>query len=302
MFNEIGGNEELTINFIMLAIAALLLGADFALNKVYQRAYGATPKSPFYFNALLGLFTFLVFFAANGFRLAFTPFSAVLAALMSLFVMSYNVIGFRILKHSGSVAVYTLYLMTGGMILPYLWGVAFLNERLSVSKIVGLAVIAAGVILPNLSGKRNTDVKQLVMCAAVFVLNGCVSIVSKMHQIEAVYRTVGTIDFVALGGMFKFLFAGALFLLFKRPDASKGRISAKAAVIIALASAVVGGGSYALQLLGAKSVPATVLYPFITGGSIVFSALADAIVFKKRISGRLAASVLLCFFGTLLFI
>ena len=53
-----------------------------------------------------------------------------------------------------------------------------------------------------------------------------------------------------------------------------------------LLSAAIGGMSYIIQLYGAKSLPATVLYPFITGGRIVFSALTGAAVFKEKLSGR----------------
>lgn len=291
----------ITIQYLLLSLAALLLGCDFALNKSYQRIYDATPKSAFLFNSLLGLATFIIYFVAKGFKPEFTLYSCCLAGLMSLLVMSYNVIGFKILKVSGSIAVYTPCLMTGGMILPYFWGCIFLNEPLSVLRILGLIVIVMGVIISNSDG-RHTGIKQLVMCIAVFLLNGCVSIISKVHQIETVYPTVGTLDFVMLGGIFKFLIAGMLFLLCKNSVGDRKRVSMKNAVIIITASAIVGGGSYALQLFGAKEVPATVLYPFITGGSIVFSALADIFVFKQRLSKKLIASILLCFAGTLMFL
>lgn len=63
-----------------------------------------------------------------------------------------------------------------------------------------------------------------------------------------------------------------------------------------------GGASYFLQLYVAKSLPATVLYPFITGGSIVFSALIGAVLFKEKLSGKLITSVVLCFVGTIMFV
>ena len=57
-----------------------------------------------------------------------------------------------------------------------------------------------------------------------------------------------------------------------------------------------------LQLLGEKTLPATVLYPFITGGSIVFSSLAGVIFFKEKLSAKLIISVMLCFAGTVMFL
>lgn len=287
--------------YLMLTGAAMLLGADFALNKIYQRIYGTAPKAAFFFNSLLGIITAVVFFCINGFKLEFTVYSFVMAGLMSALVMSYNIIGFRLLK-SGTMAMYTLFLMTGGMVLPYIWGLLFLNEDFSLLRTVGLIVILAGVVLSNFSGER-VNIKQIVMCVAVFVLNGFVSIVSKMHQSQTTFDSVNAAEFIILGGIFKFLLAGILFLVFKNKDSlESGDNSLKKAVIIITSSAFIGGVSYMLQLLGAKTLPATVLYPFITGGSIVFSSLAGVILFKEKLSAKLIISVILCFAGTLMFL
>lgn len=287
--------------YLMLTGAAMLLGADFALNKIYQRIYGTSPKAAFLFNSLLGIVTAVIFYCINGFALEFSLFSFIMAGLMSMLVMCYNIIGFRLLK-SGTVAMYTLFLMTGGMVLPYIWGLLFLNEDFSLLRSVGLIVILSGVVLSNFSGERINS-KQIAMCVAVFILNGFVSIISKMHQSQTTFDNVNAAEFIILGGIFKFLLAGILFLAFKNKDGSEsGDHSLKKAVIIITASAVIGGVSYMLQLLGAKELPATVLYPFITGGSIVFSSLAGVILFKEKLSAKLILSVILCFAGTLMFL
>ena len=279
----------------------MLLGADFALNKTYQKIYGTAPKAAFFFNSILGLITAVIFFAINGFKLEFSVYSFAMAGLMSLLVMSYNIIGFRLLK-SGTMAMYTLFLMTGGMVLPYIWGLLFLNEPFSVLRTVGLVVILSGVILSNFSGERIKS-KQIIMCFAVFFLNGGVSIISKTHQSQTAFNSVNAAEFIILGGIFKFFLAGILFLVFKKKDGSEsGDNTLKKAVIIITFSAVIGGVSYMLQLLGAKTFPATVLYPFITGGSIVFSSLAGVVLFQEKLSAKLILSVILCFAGTLMFL
>ena len=53
---------------------------------------------------------------------------------------------------------------------------------------------------------------------------------------------------------------------------------------------------------GAKFLPASVLYPVITGGSVVFSAITGRVLFKERISLRQALCMLLCILGTWLLI
>ena len=69
-----------------------------------------------------------------------------------------------------------------------------------------------------------------------------------------------------------------------------------------LMSSVADGISYMLQLIGAVSLPASVLYPFITGGGVVFTSLADVVLFHEKLSKRQVIGVLACFIGTLFFL
>lgn len=287
----------------MLVFSALLLGINFAFNKLYQKLYGTSLCAAFLFNALLGLATAAIFFIFKGFKINFCIYSCIMAAFEETLVISYTVLGFRILKMSGSMAMYTLSLMTGGMILPYVWGIAFLNEPFTCLRTAGLILIIAGIVLANLGG-RNLNRNQVIMCAAVFMLNGCVSIVSKVHQTQTFYQTVSASDFVAFGGMFKFIISGAVFLSAKNKNKEKNAHMENMgkAIIIIVASAAASGTAFMLQLKGASELLATVLYPFVTGGSIMFSAIIGGIIFREKISTVLAASVELCFAGTLLFL
>ena len=289
------------MQYMMLTSAALLLAMDFAMNKIYQKLRGTSSKTSLFFNSVLGLATAIIFFIVNNFKLSFSPYSAFTAMLMSTLVMTYNIIGFRILRQ-GSMAIYSLFLMTGGMVLPYIWGLVFLNESFSAVRTIGLIIIIVGVSLSNFSGEQ-INLKQICMCLAVFVLNGFVSIISKMHQIEINYQCVSTIEFVILGGIFKFFIAGFLFLTFKNREGQRcEKNNFSKSLIVIILSAVIGGTAYFLQLYGAKSLPATLLYPFITGGSIVFSTLIGAVLFKEKLSRKLIISVVVCFVGTIMFI
>ena len=195
----------------MLTLAAVLLAADFALNKLYQKLYSVAPEKTLFFNCLLGLVTALLFFGFNRFRLHITPYSLVMASTLGVLVMAYNMIGFRLLEY-GKLSVYTVFLMAGGMLLPYGFGLVFLNERFELVKMFGVALILVGVIVSGCGGKRGgkTNPKQIAFCVAVFVLNGLVGIVSKLHQIETGYESVNSLEFITLSGIFKYIFSGIL--------------------------------------------------------------------------------------------
>lgn len=134
--------------YFLLTVAAILLGADFSLCKIYQKKFGANPTSVFFFNAISGFATAVIFFVINGFKLNFSLYSFIMAGCMNALVMLYNIIYFKLLKY-GSVSAYTVFLMSGGMLLPYVFGLIFLNESFSSLRTVGLIVILVGVILSN---------------------------------------------------------------------------------------------------------------------------------------------------------
>ena len=286
-------------SYLMLCLSAVLLAIDFVINKFYQRKAGTSLQAGLIFNVVLGLFTTFIFWALSGFQFTLSGFSCIMAAVMSLLCVSYNILGFRILKN-GSVAVYTLFLMTGGMVLPYVWGLLFLNEQLSLSTLIGLILLIGSVVICNLNTDKS-NAKQLLLCIIVFVLNGLVSIVSKMHQVEASYITVSANQFVMLTGIFKAVIS-LVASIFIKEKASLKQVCNKNTIVLIVGSAFVGGLSYMLQLIGAKDLPATILYPFITGGSMVFSSLAGVLVFKEKLSVKLIISLIISCLATLLFL
>lgn len=293
------------MEYVMLVIAALLLAVDFSLNNVYQKVKGVSPKASLGFNSLAGLFTALVFFGINGFGLNLSPYSLILSAVINVLLIGYSFLGFRLMRY-GNMATYTLFLMSGGMTVPYIWGILFLGEPPVFSRIIALVLVLSGITISNVE-KEKKCTAQILMCIAVFVLNGFVSVISKVHQAEPVLKTVSAMDFVIIGGILKFVFAGILYLFMPRQDNNTEKNENKDVrwgipLLIIILSAIAGGVSYLLQLYGASSLPATVMYPFVTGGSVVFSAILSAVIFKEKLSKKLIASVILCFAGTILFL
>lgn len=288
------------MDYIMITLSTVLLAVNFAFSKIYQDKEGTAVVKGLYFNVLTGVFTALAFFVICGFKIEFTPYSITMATIKEILVVLYTILGFKIMER-GSMALYTLFLMSGGMTVPYVWGIAFLNEPFTILRLFGLIFILLGVVVPNIS-KEKTDIKQLALCVGVFFVNGFVSVVSKHHQIETIYPTVGADTFVLLGGIAKFIFIGIVYLLVrKKTNIEKEKVSPKMIVVIALAS-VVSGVSFLMQLWGASTLPATVLYPFITGGTVLFTSIAGVIFFKDKLSIKMILSIIFCLVGTLLFL
>lgn len=293
-------------NYLMLIAAAVLLAFEFSMNKLYQRKEGASAAAGLCFNSINGLLTAIVFFCLNGFMNGFTfqltPFSLLMAACMGIFCFTYNIIGLKMMKE-GNMAQYTLFLMIGGMSIPYVFGIFALDEAFSLLRTLGLILIFGGVFYANFQKGQKINRTYLIMGVIVFCLNGLVSTVSKLHQIESVRPTVSAASFVMLAGLIRFFFCGIAVLLIKNKQKTLALPHPLTSVLpIILFSAIIGGGSYMLQLMGAQNLPATVLYPCITGGSIVFTTLAARLFFKEKITRQTGIGVLLCFAGMCCFL
>lgn len=287
-------------SYIMLFLSAILLAVDFLIAKLYQKEEGNSPEKVLRFNFFIGLFSAVIFFFINGCKFEFTWFSAVLALVMTSLAILYTLVGFQILA-GGGATYYSFFLMTGGMTVPYVWGLLFLKEPFSWLRMVGLAVIfgAAFVIY---AGKQKISGKIFAMCGIIFLLNGFVSVISKQHQISSL--AVSSAAYVILTALVKVFLCGGILAglhLKKAQPSGRRKISPKALLLLA-ASALVSGVSYLLQLNGAAKLPATVLYPIITGGSILFTVIAGWLVLKEKPSKQLVLGVLLCLAGTCLFL
>ena len=286
-------------------MAAIGCAANFALTKVYQLNQGNNRETGIVFNFLVGIVGFLIYFAICGFKISITPFSLILAALIALFVGLYTIIGFSIMS-MGSMAVYTVFLMLGGMMLPYFYGLIFLNEgatsdNVTATKIIALLLMIVAILLQSDSGKKKGKKLFYLLCILVFILNGATSIVSKMHQTDLGYKTVSENEFVALNNAAKALMFGGMLPFLKKGKGVSLSIKPKMYGIIVL-SGLASGVSYLLQLKCATHLPATVQFPVMTGGTIIFTALAGLACFGEKLEKRQVAGLAICLGATVLFV
>lgn len=251
---------------------------------------------------MTGVFSAIMFLVINKFEIKLTGFSVLMAAIFVTVVMLYMFIGFRIME-KGNMSIYTLFLMSGGMTVPYIFGVLFLNEELTILRTLGLVAIIAAIAISN-SGAEKPNKKQLMLCLAVFVLNGISSVTSKVHQISPVSEIVTSPDFAFIVMMFKAIICSVVLLACRKSlfGEKTVKLPIKSVIWVMLFAALSDGLTYMLQLIGATTLPATVLYPFVTGGSVILTSFAGVLVFKEKLSVRQIIGIAICFVGTLLFL
>lgn len=300
------------MDYLLVFLSVVLLSLGFVMQKFYQKMNG--PDAGISFTIYSGLLSLLTLFLMNVGTLSFgfSWYSLINAAGKALCFYLYTILGFRIM-YRGCVALYMLFLMSGGMVLPVVWGWLFLDEwegPSSMLRAIGVLLIILSIALTK-SGERKTDKKLILPLLGVFFLNGGVSILSKLHQIQDPATVVSTPTYALISGIFSVSISFSVALLKQpHPAEAKGdktkksflpKISLKLFGMIVLYS-ILGCTSNILQLNGAKNLPASVLYPIITGGTIVFTGIMALVFFGEKPSRKEWVGIALCTLSTFLFL
>lgn len=306
------------INYVFIVLATVCFTAQIASTKVFQRSVRQTIATTLAMLALMGAFGVVYILCVGGFKLDFTLFGVIMAFCFGVVLIPYNMIGIKVLS-LGPFAIYSMFLMLGGMAVPFFYGIIFLHEAVSVGKIAGSVLLVFFMTLQAFSHPKQSEEEEsneksvsrggkalfFVLCIAIFFINGCTSVISKTHQISA--SAMSEISFMFCACVVTMLLASVLLAVI---TLKKGRLSVKEEVKPVfklkplLAVFGVSAANYTgnlLQLFAASKVPASVQFPLVSGGVIVLSALVSAFVFKEKLSKKEWISIAGAFVATFLF-
>ena len=248
------------LDYFLIILSALLLAVSFIFQKWFQTRTADTTESGVNFSILSASFSIIMLIITSGFSISFTPYSVINVILRSTCCLIHTVLGFKIMK-AGSVAMYMLFLMSGGMLVPAVWGWIFLKEEPKPLHVIGLAVILVSIILNNMGSSR-PSARVILMCSAVFVVNGFVSVFAKLHQIETEYATVSTADYTLLSSVASLTMSLALRAALyakNKGEAVKTNCFKLFPIFIVSLSGIASTLSSLFQLEGAKNLPAIIL-------------------------------------------
>ena len=300
------------IDYIFIIFAVVCFAAQFAFTKLYEETSGQTSAATLVMLVGTGAVGALIFVFASGFKLSFSPVSIFWAVIFAVIMIPYYMIGIKVLS-LGSVAVYSMFMMLGGMLVPFFYGIIFLNEEVSIGKILGTVMLTLFIVLQALGQKtqggeekKKSKGKYLffILCMIIFFINGMTGVIAKAHSISD-----GAVDEMSFTVMYCSLTAIISFVILLCSLSKNGKenlktvklaLKPRSLLIMALLGAAAYGGNF-LQLLAADKVPASVQFPLVSGGVIVLSALVSVLIFREKISRREWISVAGAFISTFLF-
>lgn len=277
--------------YLILILAAFLFAVQFLFNQQYRRLKGEGLDATMTFSLYTSAISFVILFALGGFQLHITWFSLLIAVLYAAVCLLSSYAGLKAFG-TANLSVYSIFMMLGGMLLPFAYGILFANEALSFAKALSILLICTAVGCSFEKGAGGKNAYRFY--AAIFVLNGLVGVLSKIHlSVPALavdsYSFMATIQ-LALLAMCLF------YCLITRQGIPKQ--SGKLYLCLSGYAVCNGIGNLFCQI-ALTSLPASVQYPIITGGVMVFSTLIS-LVRREPIGGKTYLAAALACLSTIL--
>ena len=305
------------MGYLYISIASILFSSQFAFTKQFQRRAGKGFQAVFLSYAVGPTVFILLTLIKEGFHLQVTPFSLIfsLYAVCSSFLIGYCTIQ---ALSAGSLSNFSIFMMSGGMILPCVYGAIWGGDDFGVFRILGIVLILSSVIV-KVDLKEKAALKTYAYLMVLFVLNGMAGVVASIYQSDifpyarpsATQYSLGNSMFTMSVGWIAFVTS----VLVQRKKEKVGQgdaydpslqkqqlINYAKAAPWSMGSGLVNSVGNLLLLYALVTVQPSVQYPIITGGSIFLSALIGLVFFKEKPNKRTWLSVALAIVGTIVII
>ncbi len=276
------------MDYLLLIVSSALFGGMFVFQQMYTRSEGSLLRSTLIFGLLTGLMRFPLAFVLYG-----TDYSFNLAGI--LFAVLYAVVGISTTLFSAkafgvtNMALYSVFMMLGGMLLPFAVGLIFYDEPLTVGKAIGCLLVAVAVAVgAEFTDEKKNSVKGMFYCFGVFIMNGLCGVFAKVNQSAANGLDSGS--FFLAAAVTTVLCNAVLVAALSAGNKEKLLKNPKKALAASVLYGLSSGGGNLLLLIALESLPASVQYPLVTGTTMAFSALFG-LCRKEKLTRRTALSV-----------
>lgn len=272
--------------YIMVIIADLLFSLQFLFNQQFRKRNGDGIDQTFTFSMYTNGISFLILLILNGFNLQINLTSFIIAFIYAIVILGYSYSGLKSFA-TANLSVYSIFAMLGGMLLPFAYGVIFNGEDFSLPKAICVLLIGVATALSfEKGGGKGKNFKYYI---AVFVLNGLVGVLSAIHQSRN-GEAVDSGSFMATVNICAF----AMCLVFHLVKNKKVPLLPIKEVGNLACYAGCSGIGNLLCLIALAKLDASVQYPIITGGVMVFSTVISLIRKEKPSARTLISTAIAC--------
>ncbi|MBE6608247.1 MAG: hypothetical protein E7633_06810 [Ruminococcaceae bacterium] len=276
----------------LIILSVVMFGGCFALNDVYRKMRGSSLKISLQFSLVSSLAGLIVLLAVNNFKIEYTFFTLIIALLSALVGLGFTFCAFKALGII-NLSLYSLFSMLGGMLLPFVQGIVFYDEKMSVAKVVCFVFIFVALLL---TVEKSEKTKGTLYYIGIFVLNGMSGVLSKIFA-SSDFEKTSAAGYSVLCALCSVILSGTIIILFFRKKDETPKMNLSDTGVGALNGIVNKIANYML-VIALVHVDASVQYPMVTGGVMIVSTLI-CFFGKNKPSKKEILSVLLAFVGML---
>ena len=279
------------MDYALIGLSVVLFGGSFLCSKLYGKSMGSGLYATVMTMLLSGPVGIVALLVMNNFRLEVTVFTLVMAAFATLNSLGYTVCS---LKAFGiiNLSLYSLFSMLGGMALPFVVGILFFGEPLTVSGGVCFLLIVAALCCTVERGEKKRG--GILYYGGIFVLNGMSGVLSKIF-VAAPFEKTGAESYSIWAGILSVAVALLLLPIALRREHPKLTLGA---ALYSVGGGVINRIGNLILVVTLLTVPASVQYPLVTAGVIVVCTVISLFMGQKPKKGEVLA-VGLSVFGIL---
>lgn len=268
------------IHYIFVCIAVVLFGMQFLTKSEYVKKMGSGLFQTMFLSFWGGILSAVIMVFANGLKFEYTHFTLIMSVVTFVNNFLFILCSLKSFERV-NLAVYSVYSMLGGMLLPIIAGVCFYDEPFTLA--LGLCIVFVGIAIVAVSfknGKNNGTEKKnnisFLFYAGVFICNGMSGVISKFYT-EAPFEKASSAGYSLLGALVSVVLSGVFVALMWK---KRSKIYVRPTLIALCGNAGNRVANY-LLLLSLAYLPVSVNYSMVTGGTIIVSAFLSYLTDKK---------------------
>ncbi len=318
-----------------LLTACLLFSAQFIFTKLFSKKTKGDLQSGLVNGAVIAVVMALYLMPMNGFSYSFSRSALIWASVSGLSSVVMTFINVRAMK-LGDLSIVTIYMLLGGQIIPFLYGVLWLNEALTAIKLISVVILTVALFPPVIEalaakkknggadneasgGAKDGGLVFHLLCLILFFGNGMVSVATKAHVISP--DAIPDTAFTMLCASEQAVLLVLLLIAFAVKNAVTKREKPVASVFTDIVKEQPVGAKTMAVLLGisvcysvcngvanlfsqscAHTMDSSIQFPILSAAIIVLTALIGKFVFREKITAAKAVSIVLSLIGVVMMI
>ena len=253
--------------YLLIILSVIIFGGCFWLKDKYREKRGSNLKISMQFSLTSSIAGLIALIFINGLKFEFTVFTFIMALWSTINGLLFTFCSFKALGII-NLSLFSLFSMLGGMVLPFLQGIIFFDEGITIAKIICVVLITIALFMTVQKGDKK---RGTIYYIGIFVLNGMSGVISKIFT-AAPFAKTSAEGYSILGAVCTIIMSLLILLIFfrEKDENDKPRISTLA---ISAGSGIFNRIANLILVIALAHVDASVQYPMVTGGVMIVSTL-----------------------------